>query len=255
MQAAARVLEHNLHVYRRTWRGSLLISFVSPVLFLAAIGIGLGSLVDRAAGGIGGVPYAQFLAPGLLAATAMQTAGVEATYPIMAKVTWYRTYDAMLATPLRVTDLVAGEVGWLCIRLLLVSTIFFLVMTAFGTVRSLWALLAIPAAVLTGLAFATPILAFAAILRTDAAFSLLFRFVILPLFLFSGTFFPVERLPAVLRTAAWASPLFHGVSLTRQLALGHPAIGAALFHTGVLLFFIAAGATAARVTFARRLLK
>jgi lipooligosaccharide transport system permease protein len=254
--APGRVLEHNLRVYRRTWRGSLLVSFVSPVLFLVAIGFGLGSLVNRAAGGaVGGVPYVQFVAAGLLAANAMQTAGAEASYPIMAKVLWYRTYEAMLATPLATADLVVGELLWMSLRLLLAATSFFLVMTAFGAVRSPWGVLAIPAAVLTGLAFAMPIAAFAAAQRTDTPFSLLFRFVLLPLFLFSGTFFPVERLPMALQVAAWASPLFHGVALTRAFALGGVAPGPLLLHIAVLLLCVLTGAVAARFTFARSLLK
>jgi lipooligosaccharide transport system permease protein len=251
---ALPVLEHNLQVYRRSWRGSAFVSFLSPVLFLAAIGVGLGSLVNRSSGGgVDGVPYVQFLAPGLLAANAVQTAAAAGTYPVMAKVVWYRTYDAMLATPVAVTDIVLGETAWFCFRLLLASSSFFLVMTAFGTVRSPWGLLAVPAAVLTGLAFAMPLVAFAVTQRTDSPFSLVFRVVVLPLFLFSGTFFPLDRLPAPLQAAAWATPLFHGVSLTRALTLGRPNLAVALLHVAALVLFLAAGLVATRIALARRL--
>ena len=255
MVGALPVLEHNLMVYRRSWRGSAFVSFLSPVLFLTAIGIGLGTLVNRSQGGVGGVPYVEFLAPGLLAANAVQTAAAAGTYPVMAKVTWYRTYEAMLTTPVAVTDIVLGELAWFCFRLLLASGSFFLVMTAFGVVRSPWGLLAVPAAVLTGLAFGMPVVAFAVTQRNDSPFSLIFRAVVLPLFLFSGTFFPLDRLPAPLQAAAWLTPLYHGVSLTRGLTLGGLSPGAALLHVGVLLLFLAVGLVASRVALAWRLVK
>ena len=120
MAVGARVLEHNLMVYRRVWHGSVLGSLLSPVLFLAAMGIGLGGYVNRGgAGALGGVSYLAFLAPGLLAAQAMQTAAFETTYPIMGKIVWDKLYDAMLATPLTVRDLLAGELEWLQDRVLL----------------------------------------------------------------------------------------------------------------------------------------
>src|SRR5438094_10613779 len=118
MTGALRVVEHHLMVYRRTWKGGMFVSFASPILFLAAIGIGLGSLIARGpVHTVGGVSYLTFLAPGLLAATAMQTAFVETTYPVMAKIHWLRTYDGMLATPLTLTDVRGDDVGWLMIRL------------------------------------------------------------------------------------------------------------------------------------------
>ena len=164
MTGTLRVLEHHLLVYRRTWKGSVFVSFVSPILFLGAMGFGLGSLISRGPSRtVDGASYLAFLAPGLLAATAMQSAYVEATYPIMARIQWLRTYEGMLATPIGVLDVLAGEFGWLTLRLALGSCAFFLVMLLFGTVHSGLALLAILVAVLTGLAFATPILAYAAI--------------------------------------------------------------------------------------------
>ena len=143
--AAVHIFEHNLIGYRRTWRGSLLVSFIGPVFYLTAMGLGLGGLVNRSSGGVAGVPYRDFLAPGLLVATAMQTAALEMTYPIMAKVVWWKTYDAILATPVKVRDLVVGEIAWITARTMLVAVIFFAVMQAVGATRSPLAPLAIGA--------------------------------------------------------------------------------------------------------------
>ncbi len=255
MASAVRVLEHNALVYRRVWRGTIIASFISPILFLTAMGIGLGGLINRSAGGVGGVGYLQFLAPGLLAATTMQTASVEATFPIMAKVYWEKTYDGMLATPLAVLDVLIGEVGWLLARLTMVATIFFSVLVLFGVSRSPATALAIPAAVLNGLAFGAPIMAFAATQRSASNFSVLQRFVIMPLFLFAGTFFPVEKLPGLIQAIAWLTPLAHGVALTRGLTLGTLALGPALLHAAVLALYAAAGTAAAAFTLHRRLVK
>jgi lipooligosaccharide transport system permease protein len=249
-----RVLEHNALVYRRTFRGTLFTTFLSPVLFLTAMGLGLGALVDRqGTAQLGGVSYLAFLAPGLLAASSMQTGAFENTFPVMAKTTWWKTYDAMLATPLRVRDLVLGDLGWSAIRLTISATAFVAVMMLFGAIAPAGALLALPAAVLTGMAFACPIFAFSATQKKDNAFSVLFRFVITPLFLFSGTFFPIEQLPDVIEPVAWVTPLYHGVALTRGLALGtlDPTMGA--IHLAVLLAFIGGGLALAFVALRRRM--
>jgi len=223
MAVMTRVVEHRALQYRRTYRASIFSSFLSPVLFLAAMGLGLGTYVDQsgnATQALGGLSYLQFLAPGLLAATAMQAAAFEAAFPIMGGLTWQRTFHAMYATPIGPRDIVLGNVVWMAIRLTMIAAIFTVVMAVFGAVASPLILLAIPAAVLTGLAFATPITAFSATQRTPEKFNVLFRFGITPLFLFSGTFFPISNLPAFLQPIAWLSPLWHGVELTRGLALG-----------------------------------
>lgn len=239
--------------YRRTWRGSLVRSLVEPVLFLAAMGLGLGSLVNATAGGVGGVGYLQFVAPGLLAAVAMQTAVGEATYPVMGAIRWNRQYHAMLATPLRVVDVLLGHLLWIATRVVGVSAAFLLVTAAFGVLHSPWALLALPTALLVGLAFATPVIAFAALQRNDSGFALLYRFGVMPLFLFSGTFFPVDQLPASVRPLAYATPLWHGVELTRALFLGSPRLGASLGHVGFLVGLAAVGLALAYRAFHRRL--
>jgi lipooligosaccharide transport system permease protein len=246
MALLTRVVELRAMQYRRTFRASIFSSFLTPVLFLASMGIGLGTYVDRsgtASQALGGLTYLQFLAPGLLAATAMQAAAFESTFPIMSGLQWQKVFHAMYATPIRPRDIVLGNLAWIAIRLTSIAAIFTIVMTLFGAAASPLILLAIPAAVLTGLAFATPIAAFSATQRTPEKFNAVFRFGITPLFLFSGTFFPISNLPAAIQPIAWLSPLWHGVELSRGLALGTAATnpGLALVHVAVLATIAAAG--------------
>ena len=218
---AGRVFEHRFLQYRRTFRASIFSSFLSPVLFLTAMGLGLGSYVSSSSNtSLGGVPYLVFLAPGLLAATAMQSASFEATFPIMGGLVWNKIFHAMAATPISARDIALGNLAWIVARLTLISTIFTVVIVAFGAAESPLIVFAIPAAVLTGMAFAGPIAAFSATQKTPNRFSTIFRFGITPLFLFSGTFFPISSLPSALQVLAWLTPLFHGVALTRGLSLG-----------------------------------
>jgi lipooligosaccharide transport system permease protein len=217
----ARVFEHRLMAYRHTFRSSLFSSFVTPTLFLAAMGVGLGSYVDTGdSAALGGISYLAFLAPGLLAASAMNSASFEATFPIMGGLIWSRTFHGMYATPISVRDITLGNLAFTATRQTLIATVFTVVIVLFGAATSPLIVLAIPAAVLTGMAFAAPIAAFSATQKTPEKFNALFRFVITPLFLFSGTFFPVSSLPPVLQSIAWFTPLYHGVSLTRGLSLG-----------------------------------
>jgi lipooligosaccharide transport system permease protein len=254
--ATARVLEFNARVYRRTWRGGLVTTFLSPVLFLASLGFGLGRFVDSAGTAsdtLGGVPYAAWLAPGLLAASAMQTGGFAATYTIMGRVRWDRIYHGMLATPVTIRGIVLGELGWIGIRLAIAAGAFLLVMAAFGLVLSPLGVLALPAAMLTGLAFCAPILAFTPTQQNDQGFNAIFRFGLTPLFLFSGVFFPIEQLPEAIRWIAYLTPLWHGVDLTRSLTLGEVDAALAVVNILVLLGYITVGAAVAHRTFRRAL--
>ena len=253
--AAARIVEHNAFVFKREWRGTATVSFFTPLFFLASIGLGLGGLVNRSSGGVGGVPYIDFLAPGLLAAVTMQMAAFECTYPILGKIQWDRIYDAMLATPLVVRDVLIGEVAWVTLRLLLVSSIFWVVMAVFGIARTPESLLAVPAATLSGLAFATPLIAFSATQKTDSNVGTVLRLVITPLFLFGGAFFPISRLPGVLQAVAWATPLAHGVALSRGLVLGNIEIKEAALHVIVMAVYVSAGMVIALPLLRRRLVK
>jgi len=251
---AVRAFRFWLTNYGRTWRGSIYSSVASPVLYLGAMGLGLGTLVDQhGTARLGGVSYLAFLAPGLLAATAMQTAMGEATYPVLASVKWLKTYQAAVATPLRPADLLRGHLLFTAMRLLMNCAIFLVVMTAFGAARSLWLLATIPVCLLTGLAFAAPIEAFAITRQKDSSFAMLYRFFLIPLFLFSGTFFPVSQLPGWIRPAAYATPLWHGVELCRSLSLGTPDPGGALVHVTYLAALALAGLLIGQRSYRRRL--
>jgi lipooligosaccharide transport system permease protein len=253
---AARVLQRNLWVYRRTWRGSMLGSFLTPMLYLTAMGIGLGGLVSRGdLTAFGGYDYVHFLGPGILAATSMQSATFEASFPVMGKIAWRRNYEAMLATPLEVRHVLAGELLWIGFRILTISIVFLTVLTIFGIPRSPMALLAVPSAILTGLAFSSAMVAFSATQRNSEGFSWIFRFVINPLFIFSGTFFPLSALPDQVQWIAAATPLYHGVALIRGTILDDPGfLGPWPLHVAYLLAFLAAGAYLANRLLRRRLL-
>jgi len=254
---ALRVYEYCATSYRRVWRGSLFSTFLSPVMFLAAMGIGLGTFVDQSSNGaLDGISYAAWLAPGLLAGQAMQVAGFESTWPIMGAIIWDRTYWAMLNTPVTLPGIILGQLGWIATRLALASTAFFVVMVAFGLVASPLGMLSIPVGVLTGLAFAAPICAFSAAQKNDQGFNALFRFGLTPMFLFSGTFFPIERLPGPLQLVAELLPLHHGVALARHLCLGDQADRSyQLVHVVVLLAYVIGGVAACFVVFRRTLVK
>jgi lipooligosaccharide transport system permease protein len=254
----SRVIEHRALQYRRTFRASLFSSFGVPVLFLAAMGLGLGGYVDQNPDPtLAGLTYLQFLAPGLLAASIMQAGSFEAAFPILGGLQWNKIFHAMYATPIQARDVAFGNIVWIALRLTLVAVVFAIVIVAFGASRSPLLVLAIPVAVLTGLAFATPIMAFTATQRTPDRFAALFRFGITPLFLFSGTFYPIENLPALLQPVAWISPLWHGADACRMLMLGTLDRNPVLFvvHLAVLLAITVVGALLAARTIQARLVK
>lgn len=239
--------------YKRTWHSSVVTSFLIPILYLTSMGVALGSLIDKHSHGVDGVTYVAFLAPGLLAGTCMQIGVNDTTWPVLGAIKWMRTYLAMLAAPLNVYDVHRGHLAWVATRIAIVVTIYLAVMAAFGTVYSPWALLALPAGVLTGMAFGAPVAAFSATQDKDTAFSTMYRFVVVPLFLFSGTFFPISQLPVVLQWVAYATPLFHGVALCRDLTLGQVHGWVDVGHAAYLSLWLTAGYLAGRRTFAQRL--
>jgi lipooligosaccharide transport system permease protein len=243
------------HGFRRLWRGSLTVSFLNPIFFLLSIGVLLGALVDRRNPDLGGLSYLEFVAPGLLAATAMQTASSATTYPVMAGIKWLRTYHAVLSTPVRVSELVAGVLAWTGLRIVLAVSVFTLVAGVGGAFASPLAVLAPVAALLCGLAFAAAIAAFTASLENDQWLVALFRFGLVPLFLFSGTFFPVDRLPGWLEPAAWATPLWHGVELCRDLCSGDVVLLPGAAHVLYLVTLAALGGVLTVRACGRRLLK
>ena len=218
---ATRYFESRALLYRRNWRGSVVTTFLNPVMYLAAMGLGLGTLVDEGAGrqAVEGFAYLTFLAPGLLAATTMQTGANDGAWQVMAGIKWARTYEATLATPIGARGLLYGHLLFVTARLAFTSLVFVVVMALFGAVSVGPGLLAVVPAMLTGIAFAAPTTAFTARLQDVQGLASLFRFGIVPMFLFSGTFFPVTQLPDWLQPVAYATPLWHGVELTRGVAL------------------------------------
>ena len=239
---ALRVVEREARIYQRLWKSSVFTYFVGPAMYLAAMGLGLGGLIEENGAFTGDVSYLQFVAPGLLAATIMQTASADSLWPIMGGLKWMRSFHAMAATPMTPGQIIAGHLTWGAIRVTLSATIFLVVAAVLGAIASPWAVLAIGAAILTGLAFAAPISAFSATQETDSRFPLVMRFIVLPLFLFSGTFFPLSDLPEWLQTLAWISPLWHGVELCRAATTGQVVSWAAMVgHVAVLVAYAGVG--------------
>lgn len=251
------ILEYQLRLYRRNWRGSIIARALSPLLFLLSMGVGVGSLVDARTGGLPwrgeSVPYLPYVVPAIAAVTAMQTAVGESTWPVLGAIRWNRVYHAMLATPARVVDLLRAHAAYLTVQLTVASILFVVIAVPFGGFRTVASVLVIPVCVLTGLSFALPIVALAAKIESDTAFSVVYRLGATPLMLFSGTFFPVERLPVAMQPLAWATPLWHGVEACRLLALGAVEAGELAGRIGILLGFCAVGWLLAQRSLSRRL--
>jgi lipooligosaccharide transport system permease protein len=247
-----RVVEREARVFRKLWRGSVFTSLLAPLLFLGAMGVGLGGLVDERNADVAGVTYLEFVAPGLLVASAMQATAGGSLWPVLGGFKWLRTYHGVVATPVPPQALYGGLIVWLSIRTAISATAFLVVATLLGAIPSWWGVLALPVAMLCAAAFAAPLAAFTATQDTDVAFPLVIRMVVMPLFLFSGTFFPTEQLPDGLRPLIALSPLYHAAELSRAATTGH--LGwASLGHAVVLGGCIAAGAWWGRRTFQRRL--
>ena len=231
-------------VYRRTWRGSVITSFLMPFLYLTAMGVGLGSFVDANSGpsALDGVSYLAYIAPGLLATTAMQTAIGESTYPVMGGFKWHKVYFSMAATPLRIADIVAGQVAFAAFRIALTCAVFLGVLAAYGALASAWGgLAALGVVVVLGLAYTTPMIAMTSRMKSESGFALVFRLGLLPMFLFSGAFFPISQLPGVIAWLAYLTPIWHGVELARSLTLGTVVFWPAVGHLAYLLAFCVVG--------------
>ncbi len=254
LAASGRVWQRNWLVYQRLWHRSIAFGFLQPLLFLTAMGLGVGALMSsQDASAFGGVPYIDWLGPGLLAGMAMQTATFESTYPIMNKIMWGRNYEAMLSTPLTTRHLVIGELFWVAFRIGTLAAVFLIVLTVFGIPRTPVAILAIPVTMLIGVAFSSCLFAFTATQKNDVGFSAVFRFIINPLFLFSGTFFPLSQLPDAIEWIAWLTPLFHGVELVRGLILGTLNWAVAPIHLAYLLVMTGIGVLLADRLLRRRM--
>jgi len=249
------VVAWHAHSYRRLWFGTLTTSFLNPVFFLVSVGVLLGTLIDRSNPDLGGLSYIEFVAPALVATTAMQTAASVTTFPMKAGLKWFRTYHAVIATPVRVGELVTGVLAWAGVRILVATTVFVIVAAIGGAFTSPLAALAPVAALLCGLAFASVLAAVTTGTDSDQWLVAIFRFVLVPLFLFSGTFFPVEQLPDWIEPLAWATPLWHGVELTRDLATGSLEAGPTAIHVAFLAILTIVGAVLTVRACERKLLR
>ena len=249
-----RVAEADARIYRRTWRGSVVSSFLTPILYLLAMGVGLGSLVDaNLPDGLEGVSYLTFLAPGLLVATAMQTGAGEGAWKVMGGMRWRETWKARLASPIGVPSLVLGHMIWSAIRVLMVSVAFAIVMAAFRVAPLLQSLLAIAPACLVGIAMVAATTSFTVRLKDVQGLAMFFRFVVIPMFLFSGVFFPVSNLPDWLQPVALLTPMFHGVELARAIVVGTTPAVAPTVSVAYLLAWIVAGTYFAMAPIRRKL--
>ncbi len=238
--------------YRRTWRGTAVISIANPVLFLTALGAGLGPLVNRHQSPyLHGVPYIAFLAPGLLAAAMMQTAFVESGGPVAISARPGGAYRAALATPVEPNELFLGHLLFIAFRLGSSGAAFALVAWGFGAIPGARLPAVVAAALLTGLAFAAPVAAWAVSVQRAALLTGLFRFVVMPLYMFSGTFFSPSQLPAWLHSIVAVTPLYHGVQLCRSLSLGTATATGIFEHVGYLVTLTVLGVAAGRVSYRR----
>jgi lipooligosaccharide transport system permease protein len=245
-----------LIAYRRTWRGSAISSFLVPLLYILAMGVLLGGFIEGDPDKLeGATSYLSFVAPGMLAAQSMTTVFGEVTYPVMGMIKWQRIYYGMIATPLGVPDIVFAHLGFVAFRVATVSAVFIAVMAPFGVFESAaGVLLAFFVQVLIGLAFAAPVYALSARLRNETGFALVFRLGMMPMFLFSGAFFPVSNLDHWLEVVAKVTPLWHGVDLTRMLVLGRVDGSLALIHVAYLAALTVCGWLLATRILQRRLI-
>jgi lipooligosaccharide transport system permease protein len=241
LRGAFRVWQRNATIFRKHWKTIMLPNLFEPLLYLAALGLGLGAFIR--AGGINGLTYAQYIAPGLLASNAMFAASFESTFNTFIRLKVGRIYDAIVATPVNAEDVVAGEYLWAGTRATLYGTGFLGVITALGfafspqalLISSFWALLVPPVLFLIGIMFSVTGTLFTSLISSIDLYSYYFTLVVTPLFLFSGIFFPVEDFPAPVPQIAWLTPLYHAVNVCRELAIG-PSLNMLVDVAWILVF-------------------
>ncbi len=242
VDGVSRQVDYWATLYKRTWKSSVIWSFIAPLFYVVAMGVLLGGFIEGDPDVLeGATSYFDFVVPGLIAAHAMQTAVSETTYPVMGMIKWQRIYDSMLATPLGCRDLVAAHLTFVLFRLVTTCGVFMLVLTPFGVFETWWGpVLAFLSQVLVGMTFAALVYGWSARLRSEAGFGVLFRLGVFPLFLFSGAFFPISSL-GWMEQLAQATPLWHGVDLTRMLTLGEVDWSMAAVHVVYLVVLSLAG--------------
>lgn len=254
--AAVRAWEAHFTVYRTVWKSNLLGAFVQPMLYLVGMGLGVGALVDRGNDAnqlLDGLTYFQFLAPALMATTAMMVATNEAMWPIVGGFKWWRGFHATAATPISPGEVAGGVALWHVTKSFLAVVGVASVLMLFAETRGWGIVVAVPFGTMTGVAFAAPMMAWSASRETDTSFPVINRFVIMPLFLFAGAFYPISQLPDWMEWIAVITPLWHGVELCRGAAYGRLELPATLVHVAYLSLFIVVGWVLATRSFRRRL--
>lgn len=247
---AFNVWLRNLKVWRKLIAPSMFFSFGEPFVYLLGLGFGLGRFV----GDVDGMPYLTFLAAGLVAASAMNTASFEGMYSVFTRMVHQQTYDALLATPLQVDDIVAGEMLWCATKSVLAGTPILAVAALLGAVDQWTAVLAIPVFFLVGLCFAGPALVVSSLAPNYDFFSYYVTLLITPMFIFSGVFYPISTLPAVAQTIVNILPLSHAIALIRPMVAGQPAENVAV-HLAVIVSYAVVGYMAATIFIRRRLIQ
>lgn len=223
--AASRYWHRNAVVFRRTWLIGLVAWFIEPVIYLIAMGTGLGAYLPK----IAGYRYIEFIAPGLLAVSGMWGATFEATWGAYFKLDTGRIYEAVASTPLSVEDVALGEIMWATTRATIYGAVFAVVATPFGVFHSWWGILMVPAVALEGVFFSIAGLAYAYFVKRVDYLAYYWTIFLTPMFMFAGVFFPLDKLPDWLKTVAWFMPLHHAAEIMRSLAV-HGDPGAAAGH-------------------------
>jgi len=220
IKRAFRVWQRHATVYTKLYKSSIALNFVEPILYLAALGLGLGAFVKE----INGIPYIKYIAPGIIASSSMFAAAYECTYGTYVRMTYQKTFDAILATPVNINELVSGELIWGATKSLLYGSIIMSVIALFGLVDSPWIILAIPFIFISGLIFAELSVIVTAIVPGIESFNYFYTILLTPMFLFSGIFFPLDTLPPIISKIAFFTPLYHLVNICRALASGNVSV-------------------------------
>jgi lipooligosaccharide transport system permease protein len=205
-------------VYTKLYLSSILLNFVEPILYLVALGLGLGAFVKE----VNGKPYINFIAPGIIASSSMFAATYECTYGTFIRMTFQKTFDAILSTPVNVDDLIAGELMWGATKSMFYGTIIIIAIAFFNLIESPLIILVIPVLFLSGLIFAEISMICAAIVPGLDSFNYFYTLFMTPMFLFSGIFFPLDSLPSIIKHIAFFTPLFHLTNVCRAFASGQP---------------------------------
>lgn len=250
--------EHQLWRFRSSFRATIVSGTVGPLMYLLGIGIGIGSQVDAQAADLPTADYLEFVGPGLMAAAAMQLGASESLWQTAGSLKWQGNYVSAITTPLSIPQLFVGHVTWIGFRAFVAAVFYLIVLTLFG-IPALWTTLLTPlAAGLTAMAFAGPLSAYTGWVtsrgETDQSFPLILRLGIIPMYLFSGAFYPIDQLPLVLEWVARVLPVWHGVELVRGLMVDVDlSATAALGHLAVLLLYVVLGLVVGARTFTRAL--